>query len=113
MSTASSASRTNVACRSAAVYTAMTRSAGRPSAFHSRTALISRMAGSPRLTIATRPKAKAGWLIRYSPKAARMSSLVLPPAPVLARAAAGRSASGKMSRTTSSATIAGSIRITA
>src|SRR6202045_2076761 len=38
----------------------MTRSAGRPSAFHSRTALISRMAGSPRLTTATRSKAKAG-----------------------------------------------------
>src|ERR1700719_3105158 len=38
----------------------MTRSAGRPSAFHSRTALISRMAGSPRLTIATRWKANAG-----------------------------------------------------
>src|SRR5580700_11988302 len=32
----------------------MTRSGGRPSAFHSRTALISRMAGSPRLTTATR-----------------------------------------------------------
>ncbi len=63
ISTASSASRTNVACRSAAVYTAMTRSAGRPSAFHSRTALISRMAGSPRLTIATRWKAKSGRLI--------------------------------------------------
>src|SRR5438034_7407270 len=41
----------------------MTRSAGRPSAFHSRTALISRMAGSPRLTIATRWKAKSGRLI--------------------------------------------------
>src|SRR5271166_2192569 len=66
ISTASSASRTNVACRSAAVYTAMTRRAGRPSAFHSRTALISRMAGSPRLTTATRWKAKAGragWFI--------------------------------------------------
>src|SRR6185312_611759 len=63
ISTASSAWRTNVACRSAAVYTAMTRSAGRPSAFHSRTALISRMAGSPRLTIATRWKAKSGRLI--------------------------------------------------
>src|ERR1700733_12174629 len=32
----------------------MTRSGARPSAFHSRTALISRMAGSPRLTTATR-----------------------------------------------------------
>src|SRR6185369_4177633 len=41
----------------------MTRSAGRPSAFHSRTALISRMAGSPRLTIATRWKANSGRLI--------------------------------------------------
>src|SRR5690349_5705212 len=41
----------------------MTRSAGRPSAFHSRTALISRMAGSPRLTTATRSKAKPDWLI--------------------------------------------------
>src|SRR5580658_7008914 len=38
----------------------MTRSGGRPSAFHSRTALISRMAGSPRLTTATR--LKAPWL---------------------------------------------------
>src|SRR5215813_7941133 len=41
----------------------MTRSAGRPSAFHSRTALISRMAGSPRLTISTRWKANPGRLI--------------------------------------------------
>src|ERR1700683_5654736 len=32
----------------------MTRSGGRPSAFHPRTAVISRMAGSPRLTTATR-----------------------------------------------------------
>src|ERR1700729_3265419 len=32
----------------------MTRSGGRPSSFHSRTALISRMAGSPRLTTAIR-----------------------------------------------------------
>src|SRR5450755_1263514 len=42
----------------------MARSAGRPSAFHSRTALISRIAGSPRLTIAMRPKAgRVPWLL--------------------------------------------------
>ena len=41
---------------------AMVRSGGRPSAFHSRTALISRIAGSPRLTIATRRKACADHL---------------------------------------------------
>src|ERR1700730_14281640 len=38
----------------------MTRSGGRPSPFHSRTALIKRMAGSPRLTSATR--LNAPWL---------------------------------------------------
>src|SRR5579872_1972512 len=39
----------------------MTRSGGRPSAFHSRTALINRTAGSPRLTTATR--LNAPWLL--------------------------------------------------
>src|SRR4051794_37585180 len=58
MSTASSASRTNIARRSTAVYSAIVRSGGRPSAFHSRTALISRIAGSPRLTIASRPNGR-------------------------------------------------------
>src|SRR5260370_22795108 len=40
----------------------MTRSGVRPSAFHSRTALISRMAGSPRLTTATRLNAPSLFL---------------------------------------------------
>src|SRR5450755_284482 len=42
----------------------MTRSACRPSAFHSLTALISRIAGSPRLMMATRWKAgRVPWLL--------------------------------------------------
>src|SRR5215471_4153333 len=45
----------------------MTRSGGRPSAFHSRTALISRMAGSPRLTTATRLNAPWPLLLIASP----------------------------------------------
>src|SRR6266480_3530164 len=53
-----------MACWSAAVYTAITRSAGRPSEFHSRTALTSRIAGSPRLTIARRWKEGRGpWML--------------------------------------------------
>jgi hypothetical protein len=96
----------------------MTRSAGRPSAFHSRTALISLIAGSPRLTIAMRLNAAresplvtlpTETLIGYPPKAARMSSLVLP---ALCAAACWLTASWTSS-TTSSATMAGSMRITA
>src|SRR5215472_14237531 len=50
----------------------MTRSGGRPSAFHSRTALISRMAGSPRLTTATRLNAPWLWLFITSPAERRV-----------------------------------------
>src|ERR1700730_2894467 len=49
----------------------MTRSGGRPSAFHSRTALISRMAGSPRLTTATRLNAPWRSLLIGSPTEGR------------------------------------------
>src|SRR5260370_9360805 len=45
----------------------MTRSGVRPSAFHSRTALISRMAGSPRLTTATRLNAPSLLFFTGSP----------------------------------------------
>src|SRR6516165_10432807 len=50
----------------------MTRSGGRPSAFHSRTALISRMAGSPRLTTATRPNAPWLFALIASPAEGRV-----------------------------------------
>src|SRR5271170_4237814 len=50
----------------------MTRSGGRPSAFHSRTALISRMAGSPRLTTATRLNAPRLSMLTASPAERRV-----------------------------------------
>ena len=53
--TASSASRTNIACRSARVCRAIVRRSSPRSTRSSRTALISRIAASPRLTIAIRP----------------------------------------------------------
>src|ERR1700677_946122 len=49
----------------------MTRSGGRPSAFHSRTALISRTAGSPRLTTATRLNALRLSMLTDSPSERR------------------------------------------
>src|SRR5579863_4642754 len=56
----------------------MTRSSGRPSAFHSRTALISRMAGSPRLTTATRLNAPRLWLFIGSPTEGRADVVARP-----------------------------------
>src|SRR6202167_3534337 len=50
----------------------MTRSGGRPSAFHSRTALISRMACSPRLTTAPRLNAPRLSMLIASPAERRV-----------------------------------------